>query len=180
MKRIADIIYLITKPFIFFELIIFIISSIYRPIFLKNLSKTLIYDPITKKVNMDIPPYVLVKYWFSGKYKDTMMRELEKTFFMGLIKLKNVYGTNKIFKTDVNSVFFRLMERNAINLNIPFEYEIKKELSIRQITERLFLISPFHFWFYIVSSILGNKKSRNKLNNIFKKVTVYRLSFNFK
>lgn len=179
MRRIADIIYLITKPFIIFELIMFIISSVVRPILYKSLSQTLVYDRISKKLAMDMPPWVLVKYWFSRKYRGNMVNELEETFFEGLMKLKKLYGTNKEFETDVNSAFFKLMKRNATESDISFNYEVKEKISTRQITARLMLISPFHFSFYLISSMLGNKESRKKLKSIFKVVTVYRVTFKF-
>ncbi|KMY31277.1 hypothetical protein ACZ11_03165 [Lysinibacillus xylanilyticus] len=179
MRRIADIIYLITKPFILFELLLLIINLVVRPILFKSLSKTLVYDRITKKVAMDIPPCTLVKYWFSGKNRDDMAIELEDTFFEGLIKLKEVYGTNKEFKTDVYSAFFRLMKLKATELNVSFNYEIIEKISTRQITARLMLISPFHFWCYLFSSMLGNKESRKRLKSIFKVVKVYKVTFKF-
>lgn len=179
MRNIANTIYLINKPFFLFDLLLFISMIVVRPFLFRILSKTLVYDRITKKVAMDIPPWILVKYWFSGKKRGRLMFELQDTFFEGLIKSKNVYGVNKEFKTEVNELFLKLMKRKATKLNVSFNYDITEKLSTRQITEKLILISPFHFWFYLISSILGNKKSRTRLKSIFKVVNVYKLTFKF-
>ena len=159
------------KPFFIADILISMFIPI-KSIFNRRLSNYLSVSYLTKTMHMDISFETLLKIWSENIEEECLLTILTEGFYEGLVNLEK----GRTYKVEVNKVFFIKLKRLGKRENFPCTYEVTDKYVTRQIIERFTLMSPFHYWYYIFTAALGNKKSCEKLKKPFKKVTMYKVN----
>jgi hypothetical protein len=171
MKNTAGLLYaFVLKPFFIADILISILIPI-KSIFNKRLSNCLSVSYLTKTMHMDISFKALLKIWSEYTEEARLARFLMKGFVEGLGNFKKGHT----YKVEVNESFYDKLKRINERKNFPCSYKVTNEYETKQIIERLVLISPCHYWYYIITAALGNKKSCEKLKKPFEKVKMYKV-----
>ncbi|MEJ9111501.1 hypothetical protein LAV76_01880 [Bacillus paramobilis] len=173
VRKLDEILYLYTKPFLFPDVLLIFILSIYNLLFCKRLSSAL---TVSKKneLCMDIKVLSLLKYWFFFKPQGDrkIATALANDFMDGLLKLKNENSVAQIYTTDVNKGFLLILKQKAKKMNLGTNIKIIDETPKTQIHARLRIISPFHYTWIILKYLCGSQNSREVLTRIKKPIKV--------
>lgn len=174
MRLILDLFYVfVLKPSFLLDIIVFLIVYPVDKIVFNRLSSCLSVNRFTNTINMTISPIQLMKIWFWNK---NSLKVLESSFIEGLRNLKK----DRTYKTEVNKLFYLLMKRYVDKTNFPATFNVTEEYQTTQVLARIVLISPFHHWYYLITALLGNKKSRKKIESLFKKVIISKVTLTIK
>ncbi|HDX9638993.1 TPA: hypothetical protein ACGXMH_001326 [Bacillus mobilis] len=173
LRRLDEILYLYTKPFLFPDILLISIKSIYNLLFSKRLSSALIVSK-KNKLFMDIKVMTLLKYWFCFNPEDDkkFAIALANDFMDGLLKLEGKSSASQIYTTDVNKGFLLILIKKAKKMNLKINIKIIDETSKTQIHARLCIISPFHYTWIILKYLFGSQNSRELLTRIKKPIKV--------
>ena len=180
INKLGAVLSLILKPFFFTDAVMMIWYFPSRLVY-KKLSNSLLMNRFTKNLIMYPSPITVFKIWCEISPLDdkALMRFLLKDFTNGMQSIKN--NKNKVYKTEVNRLFLRLLEKEAEKLNINFEYDVVKSEKKKQIGARIMLISPVYF---IKALYLKYIKKEEKSINLFKRICneieVYKIKIKFK